>query len=657
MAHAVRSALAAMLAGAAVSACREGIHEPQELAAAVAVVISNPVVQPTPAVPASRGPAMSLVKVGGSAFVSMSPGTQAAGTGAAIANRRTRESVQAPMRDGGFDPVGITAGAGDTFDITIALSTGDPVLARAIVPARRSPRVVRTYPSRGKTDVALNPNVMVIFSEPIDRATLQAIRLLRDGAVVAGSVGLAAGSRVAVEFVPGGPLLPATEYQLVIGDGIKDLSGDRLQEATTVPFTTVAAGTAPQPAVPHQPSEPEGPPQPEQPPQPPPTGLEPVSGLAVTAATVVTAGGTLDADGYEIGIDGAPAQPIGINGAVVVPGLAAGNHVVTLGGISDGCRVLGSRSRQVEMPSVSASALVLLKLHFSVACGSTPSEPVPQLSGTLAFVSHRDGNPDIYTVGADGTGLVRLTNNAANDAEPAWSPDGTRIAFTSDRGGEYHIYVMNADGSNVVRLTNAERFNMSPAWSPDGRTLAFSSFRNGEHGIYLMSLDGESSPRLGFPRGWTAGPAWSPDGRRIAFTSDWRAFDFTYDVYAMNADGTGMTPLFMGPFPDGYWGGMDHYQPAWSPDGSSIAAVACPDGWFTCYPSSSIVIASADGSSARTLVDISGSTRLAWSPDGAAIAYSSKDCGACASSLRYVTAGGTRTGVILTDGESPSWRR
>ncbi|NIM52761.1 MAG: hypothetical protein GTO22_26535, partial [Gemmatimonadales bacterium] len=42
----------------------------------------------------------------------------------------------------------------------------------------------------------------------------------------------------------------------------------------------------------------------------------------------------------------------------------------------------------------------------------------------------------------------------ADDREPAWSPDGTRIAFASNRDGNYEIYVMDADGSNPVRLTD-----------------------------------------------------------------------------------------------------------------------------------------------------------------------------------------------------------
>ena len=69
---------------------------------------------------------------------------------------------------------------------------------------------------------------------------------------------------------------------------------------------------------------------------------------------------------------------------------------------------------------------------------------------------------------ADGSNQTRLTNNPASDAQPAWSPDGTKIAFNSDRDGNFEVYVMDADGSNQTRLTNNPADDGGPAWSPDG---------------------------------------------------------------------------------------------------------------------------------------------------------------------------------------------
>ena len=54
---------------------------------------------------------------------------------------------------------------------------------------------------------------------------------------------------------------------------------------------------------------------------------------------------------------------------------------------------------------------------------------------------------------ADGSGLRRLTRNAAADGQAVWSPDGRKIAFVRFRHGDSEIHVMNADGSGQRKLT------------------------------------------------------------------------------------------------------------------------------------------------------------------------------------------------------------
>lgn len=65
---------------------------------------------------------------------------------------------------------------------------------------------------------------------------------------------------------------------------------------------------------------------------------------------------------------------------------------------------------------------------------------------------------------ADGSNVIRLTENGNNDGLPTWSPDGQSIAYVSDQGGVWAVWVMNADGSNQRKL-----FNMKG--SPDGKIL------------------------------------------------------------------------------------------------------------------------------------------------------------------------------------------
>jgi TolB protein len=84
---------------------------------------------------------------------------------------------------------------------------------------------------------------------------------------------------------------------------------------------------------------------------------------------------------------------------------------------------------------------------------SSPNDTAPSGSGNrIAFMSDRDGNWEVYVVGMDGSGLKRLTNNAARDGLPTWSPDAKSIAFVSDRSGAWAVWVMNADGSNQRKL-------------------------------------------------------------------------------------------------------------------------------------------------------------------------------------------------------------
>lgn len=95
---------------------------------------------------------------------------------------------------------------------------------------------------------------------------------------------------------------------------------------------------------------------------------------------------------------------------------------------------------------------------------SPASAAFPGANGKIAFYSNRDGNYEIYAMSADGSSQVRLTNNAATDSDPVWSPDGTKISFYSDRAANYEIYVMDADGTSQTRLTNNAASDFTPSW-------------------------------------------------------------------------------------------------------------------------------------------------------------------------------------------------
>ena len=157
---------------------------------------------------------------------------------------------------------------------------------------------------------------------------------------------------------------------------------------------------------------------------------------------------------------------------------------------------------------------------------------------SMAFVSQRDGNFDLFRVAAGGGEELRLTMHRGYDDGPDYSPDGKWIYFNSDRSGSWDIWRMPADGAGpddrkAERVTSDELEDWFPHPSPDGKWLVFLSFPKGTSGhngkldvqLRMIPLPGmkiDPAPIQVLStffggQGTINVNSWSPDSKRFAF--------------------------------------------------------------------------------------------------------------------------------------------
>jgi Tol biopolymer transport system component len=273
------------------------------------------------------------------------------------------------------------------------------------------------------------------------------------------------------------------------------------------------------------------------------------------------------------------------------------------------------------------AAVVLVAVPSALGAGPPPPTGTIVVSRDLDFDDRGD---ELFAVDVRSGAERNLTNHPAVDETPAISSRGD-IAFSTDRDGNLELYVLHVSGA-LRRVTQTASFDeFTPAWSPNGQKLAFTRAPAGgldaclgppftgctTFGIYVMRADGSGAPQLLSDAAGAedSGPRWSPNGKRISFTSD-RTGD--YEVWVINADGTGETNLTNSPTTtDGFT-----WPPAsWSPDGRRLAF-----GRTTAFDLSlfEIHVMHADGSNVQQLTDAETQGTAftpVWSPNGRQIAF------------------------------------
>lgn len=257
--------------------------------------------------------------------------------------------------------------------------------------------------------------------------------------------------------------------------------------------------------------------------------------------------------------------------------------------------------------------------------------------GAVAFTKQNlYGN--LAVISGDGT-ICDLTTGNNHFADPAWSPDASKLAFVKKDVAGNGIYGMNADGSGL-HLIYASMAS-DPAWSPDGTKIAFVNDAGVIAGeLIVISADGANAKTLAVGTlGAPKEPAWSHDGTKVAFVID-TGFSPADGVYLMNADGTGsITRLYTGHPTD----------IAWKP-GADVLVVA--DGTH-------IYLVTTDGADPTLLTTEPQSIKsLAWSPDGSSLIFSEAGGSSAQLVLKVL---GTSVRLPLTNltnasAEDPSWK-
>jgi serine/threonine protein kinase len=172
--------------------------------------------------------------------------------------------------------------------------------------------------------------------------------------------------------------------------------------------------------------------------------------------------------------------------------------------------------------------------------GTGPANPELAPDGrTLGLNRTINGNTDVWMIDLARGLLSRTTFEMAEDANPVWSPDGTRIVFNSDRSGVYDMYVKAVAGNSGEDLLLATPQNKAPLdWSRDGRFLLYRS-PNIVTGfdIWALPMQGERKP---FPVVQTNSDerdgVFSPDSNWVAYQSNETG---RFEIYVQSFPGPG----------------------------------------------------------------------------------------------------------------------
>ena len=182
--------------------------------------------------------------------------------------------------------------------------------------------------------------------------------------------------------------------------------------------------------------------------------------------------------------------------------------------------------------------------RFDLRCDALAYPAWSPVSDDIVVAGVKDGRSDLYLVNSKTGKVRRLTNDAYDETEPCWTPDGKTITFSSDRlvpvvlhaqhtpqgPGTYALYNLDLTTGEISKMLEMWGAAHSPAWSGDGRKLVFISDRNGTPNAYVWDSADSLITQLTDVLGGLMSVSWSRQGDRVAYSA------FThggFDVYVV----------------------------------------------------------------------------------------------------------------------------
>jgi len=281
----------------------------------------------------------------------------------------------------------------------------------------------------------------------------------------------------------------------------------------------------------------------------------------------------------------------------------------------------------------------------------------------------------LWMISAHGGEPIPMTAEGVSSSHPRWSPDGKFLAFLSSRNnGKTQVWLLNRLGGEAAHLTDIPQGVDDFEWSPDSTRLVLVlrdpkpedleaakdkdkdkpaaapkpktpppfvidrlQFKRDTVGyldrrrthLYVFDTTSKKATQVTSGDFDDSEPAWSPDGLSLAFTSNRSTPDpdrtYNSDIWvvaASNTDkGVHLTQITTNPGPD--------RSPAWSPDGKWIAFVSQTDVQAMIYATHHLAIAPSSGGVARVLTTAFDRSvrRPRFSVDGHSIYFIADDDG------------------------------